>query len=103
MCCSTYLCTNWLVLVRVYGEIRPATKLLPQPPPHPKLPGSSWTGGVCGRRRDRGLLSLNLCSAWGPGNLGLEGKQATPKQEMLLWAPAAGGQGVGGGVSRAGP
>lgn len=53
--------------------------------------------GVCGEGGGAGLLSLHLCSAWDPGNLGLEGKEANPKQEMLLWAPAAGGQCEGGG------
>lgn len=51
-------------------------------------PQASWLQldggwGLRGRRRGRGLPSLHLCSAWGPGNLGLEGAEAAPKQEML--------------------
>lgn len=42
-----------------------------------------WGWELGGRRRGRGLPSLHLCSAWGPGNLGLEGAEAAPKQEML--------------------
>lgn len=42
-----------------------------------------WGWELGGRRRGRGLPSLHLCSAWGPGNLGLEGVEAAPKQEML--------------------
>lgn len=80
--------------------LNPPPTPIPHPPP-PPTPPASWLqpdwGCVWGRRRGRGLPSLHLCSAWGPGNLGLEGEEVAPKQEMLLWAPAAGGQGAKGG------
>lgn len=59
-------------LYRLLSRYRPQASLAP----------AGLGVGAC-RRRGRGCPPFTLSSAWGPGNLGLEGAEAAPKQEML--------------------
>lgn len=58
--------------------------------------------GAGGKEEGQGLPSLHLCSAWGPGNLDLEGAEAAPKQEMLLLGSCCRRAGCVGEGARAG-
>lgn len=110
----TVTCGPWMWRPPLsHGSRHPPPSFTDRALPPSFLVAPAWTGtgdggggGAGERRRGRGLPSLHLCSARGPGNLGLEGEEAAPKQEMLLWAPTAGGRVPGGRglgrVSRAG-